>query len=180
MSRGPGLSPCSVSARSPLRFYNGPRAVLRESRTGVDQEEVQDMLLRRLIALAGLALFATIAIGPAGALAAAKGTDRPLKGTTTGSLTVSLPSGPRPAALPAISRTSERPPAATLRQSRSRVRPRSPIRERILSWRRTATKCSLPLPDRGCLRPLPPSRAPRSTRSPAEPGALLTPAEPLR
>ena len=51
------------------------------------------MRLRRLIALAGLALFATIAISPAGALAAAKGTDRPLKGTTTGSLTVSLPSG---------------------------------------------------------------------------------------
>jgi hypothetical protein len=51
------------------------------------------MLLRRLIALAGLALFATIAISPAGALAGARGTDRPLKGTTTGSLTVSLPSG---------------------------------------------------------------------------------------
>ena len=59
----------------------------------MDQEEVQDMLVRRLTALAGLALFATIAIGTASALAAAKGTDRPLQGTTTGSLTVSLPSG---------------------------------------------------------------------------------------
>jgi hypothetical protein len=87
MSRRPGLLWCSVS----VPFYNG--AVLRENRTGVDQEEGASMLLRRLIALAGLALFATIAISPAGALAAAKGTDRPLKGTTTGSLTVSLPSG---------------------------------------------------------------------------------------
>ena len=52
------------------------------------------MLLRsRLISLAGLALFVTIAISPAGALAAANGTVLPLKGTTTGSLTVSLPSG---------------------------------------------------------------------------------------
>jgi hypothetical protein len=83
MSRRPGLLWCSVS----VPFYNG--AVLRENRTGVDQEEGASMLLRRLIALAGLALFATIAISPAGALAAAKGTDRPLKGTTTGSLTVS-------------------------------------------------------------------------------------------
>jgi hypothetical protein len=48
---------------------------------------------RRLFALVGLTLLATIAISPAAARAAAKGSDRPLTGTTTGTLTVSLPSG---------------------------------------------------------------------------------------
>jgi hypothetical protein len=51
------------------------------------------MPLRRLIVLSGLVLVAVTAISPAAALAAAKGTGRPLKGTSTGSLTASLVTG---------------------------------------------------------------------------------------
>jgi hypothetical protein len=51
------------------------------------------MPLRRLIVVSGLVLLAVTAISPAAALGAAKGTDRPLKGSSTGSLTVSLATG---------------------------------------------------------------------------------------
>jgi hypothetical protein len=51
------------------------------------------MPLRRLIVLSGLMFLAVTTISPAAALAAAKGTDRPLTGTSTGSLTALLATG---------------------------------------------------------------------------------------
>jgi hypothetical protein len=51
------------------------------------------MPLRRLIVLPGLVLLAVAAFSPAAALAAAHGTDLPLKGTSTGSLTASFATG---------------------------------------------------------------------------------------
>ena len=51
------------------------------------------MPLRRLVILSGLALVAVMGIGPTAALAAAHGTDRPLTGSSTGSLTASLVTG---------------------------------------------------------------------------------------
>jgi hypothetical protein len=51
------------------------------------------MPLRGLSVLSGLVLLAVTAISPAAALGAAKGTDRPLKGTSTGSLTATLVTG---------------------------------------------------------------------------------------
>jgi hypothetical protein len=46
------------------------------------------MPLRRLIVVSGVALLAAVAISPEAALAAAKGTDRPLTGASTGSASV--------------------------------------------------------------------------------------------
>jgi hypothetical protein len=53
------------------------------------------MSLRRLIFLSSLVL-AVAALSPAAALGAAKGTDRPLKGTETGTTTVNLVTGAGP------------------------------------------------------------------------------------
>jgi hypothetical protein len=50
------------------------------------------MLPRRLIVLSGLVLFAFTGLSPA-ASASANGTDLPLTGTSTGSLTASLVTG---------------------------------------------------------------------------------------
>ena len=50
------------------------------------------MPLRRLILISGLVL-AVVTMSPAAAMGAAKGTDRPLKGTTTSTATVSLITG---------------------------------------------------------------------------------------
>jgi hypothetical protein len=50
------------------------------------------MPLRKLIFLSGLVL-AVVALSPAAAMGAAKGTDRPLKGTTTSTTTINLITG---------------------------------------------------------------------------------------
>ena len=50
------------------------------------------MSIRKLITLAGLAL-AVVAIGPASALANAGGTDRPVKGTISGTVSLNVLTG---------------------------------------------------------------------------------------
>jgi len=71
----------------------GPRAVL-DKQASLDRTEkgVARMPLRKLIFLSGCAL-AVLAMTPATAMGATKGTDRPLTGTTTSTATINLITG---------------------------------------------------------------------------------------
>jgi autotransporter adhesin len=78
-------------------LQRGRLSVIRGSgglTTDVNRTEkgVAGMPVRRLILISGLVL-AVVAMSPAAAMGAAKGTDRPLKGTSTGTNTVNLVTG---------------------------------------------------------------------------------------
>jgi hypothetical protein len=66
--------------------------VSKQDERGPNQKEVAGMPLRKLIVISSLVL-AAVAMTPAAAMGAAKGTDRPLKGTTSGTTTVNLITG---------------------------------------------------------------------------------------
>src|SRR5215207_4376638 len=72
----------------PTRYHEPFRA----SRRAWTQKGVAGMPIRRLIFLSSLVL-AVAALSPAAALGAAKGTDRPLSGTSTSTTTVDLATG---------------------------------------------------------------------------------------